>query len=132
RIAARGEQGLLSVAFHPRYPEEPWLFASYTDSRGDTRIVRYEVNPASLRVDEDSAVTLLSVEQPYANHNGGLILFGPDDRLYVGLGDGGSAGDPQGHGQNPDTLLATLLRLDIDGPVPPSPEIVAYGLRNPW
>jgi len=132
RIAARGEQGLLSVAFHPRYPEEPWLFASYTDAGGDTRVVRYAMDPEALRVDESGAVTLLSVDQPYANHNGGLILFGPDGLLYLGLGDGGSAGDPLGHGQNPDTLLATVLRLDVDGPLPPDPEVVAYGLRNPW
>lgn len=132
RIAARGEQGLLSVAFHPRYPEAPWLFASYTNQRGDTRIVRYTVAVDTLQVDEDSAVTLLAVEQPYANHNGGLILFGPDGGLYLGLGDGGSAGDPLGHGQNPDTLLGTLLRLEVDGDGPVQPEIWAYGLRNPW
>ena len=80
------------MAFHPRYPEAPWLFASYTNQRGDTRIVRYTVAVDTLQVDEDSAVTLLAVEQPYANHNGGLILFGPDGGLYLGLGDGGSAG----------------------------------------
>jgi glucose/arabinose dehydrogenase len=147
-VGANGnEQGLLSVAFHPRYAENGLLYVNYTDRQGDTVIARYSVSADSPdRADPASAKVLLTVEQPAANHNGGLITFGPDGMLYVGLGDGGAAGDPWGNGQKLDTLLGKLLRLDVDGGDPYAipagnpfvgrdgvrPEIWAYGLRNPW
>lgn len=143
---AGGEQGLLAIAFHPEYARNGRLYASYTNSRGDSRIVRYRVSADPDVVDPASGDTVLAVEQPYANHNGGLLAFGPDGYLYVGLGDGGSGGDPLGHAQNTSTLLGSLLRLDVDGGDPYAvpadnpfvgqpgarPEIWAYGLRNPW
>ena len=147
RVSSGGERGLLSVAFHPRYAENGFFYVDYTDQSGDTRIERYRVSAADPdRADPSSRKPILFVEQPYANHNGGLLLFGPDGRLYVGMGDGGSAGDPHGNGQRRDTLLGKLLRLDVDGGDPyavpaDNPfigepgvrgEIWAYGLRNPW
>lgn len=148
KVRARGEQGLLSIAFHPSFAGNGYIFASYTNTNGDTVIERYTANPAGNgRPDPDSAVVIITVEQPFANHNGGLIKFGPDGYLYMGLGDGGSGGDPQGHGQNPDTLLGALLRLDVDAvqsggslAPPDNPfvngpgrdELWAIGLRNPW
>jgi glucose/arabinose dehydrogenase len=141
------EQGLLSIAFHPRFLENGQFFVNYTDREGTTVVARYSVateNPD--RADPDSATVLLTIEQPAANHNGGLLKFGPDGYLYIGTGDGGRAGDPWGNGQSLDTLLGKLLRIDVDGgepyAVPPNnpfngnndarPEIWAYGLRNPW
>jgi glucose/arabinose dehydrogenase len=142
-----GEQGLLSVAFHPRYASNGYLYVDYTDAAaGATQVVRYSVSANPDIADPGSAVPILSVDQPYENHNGGLLTFGPDGMLYVGLGDGGSGGDPQGNGQNRNTLLASILRLDVDHgdpyTVPPDNpfvaepnargELWAYGLRNPW
>jgi len=142
-----GEQGLLSMAFHPDYQQNGYFYASYTDRQGDTRIVRYEVSATDPdSADPATAEVILGVEQPYSNHNGGLVLFGPDGMLYVGLGDGGSGGDPQNRAQNLDSLLGKLLRLDVDAGTPYAipagnpfegvagarPEIWAYGLRNPW
>jgi glucose/arabinose dehydrogenase len=147
RVASVGEQGLLSIAFHPRYPTNGYFYVSYTDRAGDTRIERYSVSPANGDVaDPASAKLVLSVVQPYPNHNGGLVLFGPDGMLYVGLGDGGGGGDPQNNGQRTATLLGKLLRLDVDGGTPYAipagnpfvgqagvrAEIWALGLRNPW
>ncbi len=140
------EQGLLGMAFHPDFAANGFLFVSYTDRAGDTAIERYTVpNPASGSPDPASARRILSVDQPYSNHNGGGIAFGPDGYLYVGLGDGGGAGDPQRNGQNKNVLLGKMLRLDVDVPtgyaVPSTNpfaagggrgEIWAYGLRNPW
>ncbi len=140
------EQGLLSIAFHPDFARNGRVFASYTDRDGHSVVARYRVRADDPdRLDPGSAEMVLRVEQPYANHNGGLILFGPDGYLYVGLGDGGWAGDPHGHGQNRNTLLGALLRLDVDGErgyaIPADnpfargggrPEIWAFGLRNPW
>lgn len=147
KVASGGERGLLSVAFHPDYAANGYFFVNYTDRSGDTRIERYTVSAADPnRADPASAKPILHVEQPYANHNGGLVLFGPDGMLYIGMGDGGSAGDPHGHGQNEGTLLGALLRIDVDrgdpyaiplgNPYVGEPgargEIWAIGLRNPW
>jgi len=144
-VSAGGEQGLLSMAFHPDYVTNGYVFVSYTDTLGTSKVVRYHATDPET-VDAGSALEILSVDQPYTNHNGGLVAFGPDGMLYVGLGDGGSGGDPLGNGQNKGTLLGTILRLDVDGATPyaipaDNPfvgeagsrgEIWAYGLRNPW
>jgi glucose/arabinose dehydrogenase len=146
RIRSGGEQGLLSLAFHPRYRDNGWLYVDYTDRVGDTRVERFTVSGDPDRVDLASAHLILHVEQPYANHNGGHILFGPDGMLYVGMGDGGAGGDPHDNGQDRSTLLGDLLRLDVDHGDPyaipaDNPwvgrpglrgEIWASGLRNPW
>jgi glucose/arabinose dehydrogenase len=147
RVSTLGsEQGLLSIAFHPEHASNGRFYASYTNTAGDTRIVRYTLSADPDVADAASGDTVLAVDQPYANHNGGLVAFGPDGYLYVGLGDGGAGGDPHGHGQNPGTLLGSLLRLDVDvatryavpGDNPfvrrtgARPEIWALGLRNPW
>jgi glucose/arabinose dehydrogenase len=141
------EQGLLGLAFHPRYKENRRFFVNYTDRKGTTRVVAYEADPdAPDRADPATARVLLTVKQPYGNHNGGHVIFGPEGYLYIPLGDGGSAGDPKGNGANPRTLLGSLLRIDVDRGDPyaiPSdnpfrdgrsgrPEVWAYGLRNPW
>jgi glucose/arabinose dehydrogenase len=146
RVLAGGERGLLSIAFHPDYASNGYFFVDYTDLAGDTRVERYRVTADPNVADRASAKLILFVDQPYSNHNGGLVLFGPDGMLYVGLGDGGSGGDPQGNGQDRGVLLGKLLRLDVDGGDPyaipaDNPfagvseargEIWAYGLRNPW
>jgi glucose/arabinose dehydrogenase len=146
RVASGGERGLLSMAFHPAYDSNGYFFVNFTDLEGTTRVERFEVGSDPDRADPQSAAPVLSIEQPFANHNGGHLLFGPDGMLYVAVGDGGSGGDPQGNGQNRETLLGSILRLDVSGPGPyaipadnpwsdhPSfrPEIWAWGLRNPW
>ncbi|HEX3159803.1 MAG TPA: PQQ-dependent sugar dehydrogenase [Gemmatimonadaceae bacterium] len=145
-VGSGGERGLLSIAFHPDYAANGWFFVNYTDLAGHTHVVRYRVSADPDVADAASASPVLFVEQPFANHNGGLVVFGPDGMLYVGMGDGGSGGDPFGNGQRLDTMLGKLLRLDVNGAapytVPPDnpfvgradarPEIWAYGLRNPW
>ncbi|HEV7586931.1 MAG TPA: PQQ-dependent sugar dehydrogenase, partial [Longimicrobium sp.] len=108
KLTSGGERGLLSVAFHPDYARNGFFYVYYTDLRGDTRVERYHVSANPLVADPASAQLVLTVAQPYANHNGGLLLFGPDGYLYVGLGDGGSGGDPQGNGQNPAALLGKI------------------------
>jgi glucose/arabinose dehydrogenase len=147
RVGSGGsEQGLLGLAFHPNYAQNGWFFVNYTDLQGDTVISRFQVS----ETDQNQAlanteVRLLNIPQPYANHNGGAVAFGPDGYLYLGLGDGGSAGDPQNNAQSLDTLLGKILRIDVDGgepyAIPPDNpfaisggrrEIWAYGLRNPW
>ena len=144
RVRSGGERGLLSVSFHPRYAENGFLFVNFTDLNGDTHIERFTAHGD--RADPQSAKLLLFIKQPYANHNGGLTAFGPDGMLWIGMGDGGAGGDPHGNGQNLGTLLAKMLRIDVDHgdpyAVPPDnpfvdrrgarPEIWAYGLRNPW
>jgi glucose/arabinose dehydrogenase len=146
-VSSGGEQGLLGLAFHPRYASNGRFYVNYTNRAGDTRVVEYRRASAN-RANHRSARRLLSIDQPYSNHNGGHLAFGPDRRLYVGTGDGGSGGDPQGNGQRVDTLLGKLLRIDVDtrtGSRPygiPAdnpyargggrPEIYSYGLRNPW
>ncbi|MBK7538035.1 MAG: PQQ-dependent sugar dehydrogenase [Myxococcales bacterium] len=115
KVSTSNEQGLLGLAFHPRYADNRKLYVHYTDRAGDTRIVEYRANSARTQVEPASARELLAVDQPYANHNGGHLAFGPDGKLYTGLGDGGSAGDPKGSGQSRRTFLGKLLRLDVDG-----------------
>jgi glucose/arabinose dehydrogenase len=144
------EQGLLGLAFHPKFAENGEFFVNYTDFDGVTNVVRYLVSADDPdQADPSSAQTILQVAQPFRNHNGGHLAFGPDGYLYIGFGDGGSAGDPLGNGQNRRVLLGSLLRLDIDNTAsgkayaipaenpfaddPDSaPEIWAWGLRNPW
>ena len=129
RVSTGSEQGLLSVAFHPRYARNHRLFVNYTDSSGDTRIVEYRSD--GRRALPGSARLILFVDQPYANHNGGQLQFGPDGALWVGMGDGGSAGDPGNRAQDPDSRLGKLLRIAVDRPGRPV-TVAALGLRNPW
>lgn len=146
RVESGGEQGLLGLAFHPAYAANGWFYVNYTDNDGDTRIERYQVTADPYVADPGSAELVLAIEQPEANHNGGMITFGPDGALYVATGDGGGGGDPQGNGQDLSSLLGKLLRLDVDtrepyaiplnnpfiGVAGAREEIWAYGLRNPW
>jgi glucose/arabinose dehydrogenase len=133
RVSSGSEQGLLGLAFHPEYARNGRLFVNLTDRKGDTHVLEFTVaRDDPDRVEPASERELLFVHQPYSNHNGGHLAFGPDGRLYVGLGDGGSAGDPQRNGQNPKALLAKLLAIDVDARPSPPPTIVALGLRNPW
>lgn len=129
RVQAGGEQGLLGLAFDPRYAQNRFVYVNFTDREGNTRIVRFRTNGA--RVLPRTARLLLRVEQPFGNHNGGHLAFGPDGRLWVGLGDGGSGGDPRGYAQNMGSLLGKMLVLDVRRLSAP-PEIVGLGLRNPW
>ncbi len=150
RVSSGTEQGLLGLAFHPQYAANGKLYVNYTDLAGDTHIVEFT---ASADLDRASSTgrELLFVHQPYANHNGGGLAFGPDGYLYIGLGDGGSGGDPGGRAQNPDSLLGKLLRINVNSTdpaagteyvIPPDnpfrgrtgyrPEIWDLGLRNPW
>ncbi|HWP36626.1 MAG TPA: PQQ-dependent sugar dehydrogenase, partial [Gemmatimonadales bacterium] len=108
-VTFSGEQGLLSMAFHPAYATNGYFFVDYTDTSGDTRVVRYRVSADPNVADAGSAQEILFVDQPFTNHNGGLVKFGPDGFLYVGLGDGGSGGDPLEHGQDSTTLLGSIL-----------------------
>lgn len=140
-VSTGGEQGLLGMAFSP---DGAFLYVNYTDLGGDTRVFEYSLTNG--QADVASARQILYVDQPYENHNGGNVAFGPDGYLYVGLGDGGSGGDPHNHAQRLDSLLGKVLRVDPRGGAPyavPSdnpfvgvagarPEIWAYGLRNPW
>ena len=144
------ESGLLGLAFHPNYAENGYFFIDYTDREGDSALARYRVSAADPdRADAASGQVILSVDQPHRYHNGGMLAFGPDGYLYLGLGDGGGmVGDPWNNGQRRDTLLGSILRLNVgvskvaDYSVPPDnpfvgddsarPEIWAYGLRNPW
>jgi glucose/arabinose dehydrogenase len=121
------EQGLLSIAFHPRYARNRRFYVDYTDRKGDTRVVEYRSD--GRRGLPGSARLLLFVDQPYANHNGGQLQLGPDGKLYVGMGDGGSAGDPEDRAQSPASRLGKLLRAS---PERPRWQIAGYGLRNPW
>ncbi|GMV43481.1 MAG: hypothetical protein AMXMBFR64_51970 [Myxococcales bacterium] len=129
RISRGGEQGLLGLALHPRWPDDPRVYISYTDAEGGSRVEELR-GPGSSPPDPAPARTLLALPQPYANHNGGHITFGPDGALWLGLGDGGSGGDPHGNGQNPATLLGALVSFDVDGD--PRPRVRVHGLRNPW
>jgi glucose/arabinose dehydrogenase len=143
QVSLGGEQGLLGLAFSP---DGRHLYVNYTDTNGDTHVTGYAMRDE--RADAATRRDVLVVDQPYANHNGGNIAFGPDGYLYIGLGDGGSGGDPQGNGQSLSTLLGKMLRIDptpfgdlpyrvpADNPfvgrADARPEIWAYGLRNPW
>jgi len=149
-VSAGGERGLLGLAFHPAYAANGWFFVNYTDRSGDTRVVRYATSSNLDVADPASALEILAVGQPYTNHNGAMLAFGPRDQmLYVGLGDGGGSGDPDNQAQDLRTLLGAVLRIDVGVArpaepyrVPPGnplvgqsgarPEIWAYGLRNPW
>ena len=147
RVRCCGEQGLLSIAFPPNYANKRYFYVNYTDNGGDTVVARYRVTGDPDIADPNSEEILLTVNQPFSNHNGGQLAFGQDGFLYIGMGDGGSAGDPQGNGQRPDTLLGKLLRIDVESGVRPyaipinnpftqsrlyRSEIWAVGLRNPW
>jgi glucose/arabinose dehydrogenase len=142
-----GERGLLGLAFHPRYAENGFFYVNYVDRGGDTVIARFSRSATDAnRADAGSLRVLLQVDQPFGNHKGGQLEFGPDGYLYIGLGDGGSGGDPDNRAQNRNELLGKMLRIDVDNGttygIPPSnpfvgqagtrPEIWALGLRNPW
>jgi glucose/arabinose dehydrogenase len=145
-VSCCGERGLLGLAFHPRYAANGLFYVNYTNTAGDTVIARYQVSGDPNLADPASAQILLTVGQPFANHNGGQLAFGPDGFLYIALGDGGSGDDPGNRAQNLGTLLGKILRIDVDGASPyaipgdnpfrttqgAQPEIWAYGLRNPW
>lgn len=144
--SSANEQGLLGLAFHPDYGQNGHFFVCYTDLLGDTVVSRFSSEPGADQAAADGERVLLQVDQPAANHNGGQLAFGPDGYLYIGLGDGGGAGDRYGNGQNPESLLAKILRIDVDGGEPYAvpadnpfagqegvrPETWAMGLRNPW
>jgi glucose/arabinose dehydrogenase len=147
RIKSTGtEQGLLSVAFHPDFAANGKFYIDYTDTNGDTVVSQFLVSADPSLADPNSEVIILTQDQPFENHNGGLLKFGPDGFLYIGLGDGGSANDPQRNGQNLNSLLGKILRIDVDGGVPfaipannpfanqanARGEIWHFGLRNPW
>jgi glucose/arabinose dehydrogenase len=140
------EEGLLGLAFHPNYAQSGLFYVDYTDENGNTVIARFHVSAVNPDLaDTSSEADILRVDQPYNNHKGGQLAFGPDGFLYIGLGDGGSEGDPLLNGQNLRTLLGKMLRIDVDHgsnyAIPADnpfakggglPEIWAYGLRNPW
>ena len=152
KVLFGGEQGLLGLAFHPDYEENGLFFINYTRNNPRRTVIsklKVSANDPNVAVPE-SEVILMEVEQPYSNHNGGVIDFGPDGYLYISFGDGGSGGDPLNHGQNKSTLLGSMVRIDVDN-VPPGSnygipddnpfvgnssgykeEIYAYGLRNVW
>ena len=145
-VSCCGERGLLGLAFHPDYASNGFFYVNYTDESGDTVIARYRVSADPDLADPGSADILLTVAQPHANHNGGQLRFGPDDLLYIALGDGGGGGDPDNRAQDPSDLLGKILRIEVDSgspyAVPPDnpfvgvagarAEIWALGLRNPW
>jgi len=147
-IAAGGEQGLLGLAFHPKFTTNGQLFIFYTTANANV-VTRYTISATDPNVaDPASATVMLSIPDFAANHNGGMMEFGPDGYLYIGTGDGGGGGDPQANGQNPNALLGKLLRIDVDKPangkpygIPAgnpfaggggAPEVFMMGLRNPW
>ena len=149
RLESGGEQGLLGLALHPSFPTDSRVFVNYTDENGDTIVASLNLDTGDAnRLDPSTHRRYLFVDQPYANHNGGAVLFGPDGYLYVFLGDGGSGGDPQNNGQNRNALLGKVLRIDVDSTtgdldygIPPdnpfvdrngADEVWLLGLRNPW
>jgi glucose/arabinose dehydrogenase len=129
RVASGGERGLLSLAFSPSYARNHRFYVNYTDLNGNTRVVEYRSRNG--KAIPTSARQILFVRQPYANHNGGELQFGPDNLLYVGMGDGGSAGDPGNRAQNLSIRLGKLMRTNPSARRPVW-RIVGYGLRNPW
>ncbi len=147
---SENEMGLLALAFHPNFETNGYFYINYTSSRILSRVSRFQVSQANPNVaDATSEVVFLEIPQPFTNHNGGKLSFGPDNLLYIASGDGGSAGDPQGNAQNTTNLLGAILRINVDQPANglnysiPSDnpfasssssrrEIYAYGLRNPW
>ncbi|NIR13817.1 MAG: PQQ-dependent sugar dehydrogenase, partial [Desulfobacterales bacterium] len=117
-VSSGGERGLLGAAFHPNYVGNGFFYVSYTDVAGDSVIARYSVSVDPNRADSASGVILLTITQPFSNHNGGQLQFGPDGYLYISIGDGGSGGDPQNNGQNLGNLLGKILRIDVDSGFP--------------
>lgn len=152
KVASGGERGLLGIAFHPNYKQNGYFYVNYTKNNpNETVISRFSVNKSNPETaDPSSELVILKYEQPYSNHNGGKVAFGPDGFLYISAGDGGSGGDPQNHGQNRATLLGSIMRIDVDKKegsrnyaIPKDnpfkgnkegnkEEIYAYGLRNVW
>ena len=147
RTVASGERGLLGLAFPPGFAAKRHFYVNYTDRLGDTVVARYRLTSDADVADASTEEVILHIDQPYPNHNGGQVRFGPDGYLYIGMGDGGSAGDPQNNAQNRSVLLGKMLRIDVEGGaapygIPPGnpfaggpagrPEIWATGLRNPW
>lgn len=147
RVAFGNERGLLGLAFHPEFDRNGRLFVNYTEAgSGATVVSEFRADPAAATADRDSERVLLRVPQPASNHNGGMIAFGPDGMLYVGMGDGGGRNDQFGQAQRADTLLGAMLRIDVDGGEPyavpadnpfatgegGAQEVWAVGLRNPW
>jgi glucose/arabinose dehydrogenase len=148
KISTGGERGLLGLAFHPSYAQNGKFYVDYTNTAGDTVIAEYTVS-ANPNVANTTGRILLTIDQPYSNHNGGMLAFGPDRYLYIGMGDGGSAGDPGNRAQSLSYLLGKILRIDVDnkdtgkqyaipatnpyaGATAGLDEIWSYGLRNPW
>lgn len=145
-VSNGSEQGLLGLAFHPQYAAIGLFAVNYTNLNGDTRVSLFRVSADPSIADPASERVILAVDQPFSNHNGGMVVFGPDGLLYIGLGDGGSGGDPQGNGQSRGTFLGKILRLAVSGTgqvsIPADnpfvgrsgmrEEIWSYGLRNPW
>lgn len=147
RVSCCGERGLLGLAFPPNYANKRYFYVNYTNSDGNTVVARYSVTTDPDVADPTSEEILLTIDQPFANHNGGHLAFGPDGYLYIGTGDGGSGGDPRNNGQSLNTLLGKILRIDVESAtkpyaIPPTNpfvanaayrgEIWAFGLRNPW
>jgi len=147
KVSTGGEQGLLGIAFPPGFAAKQYFYVNYTDTAGDTVIARYHLSANPDVATTVGAQTILTIGQPYANHNGGSLVFGPDGYLYIGMGDGGSSGDPLGNGQKTNTLLGKMLRIDVEAGVTPyevpatnpfvgmagyRSEIWALGMRNPW
>ncbi len=146
RVKSGGEQGLFSVAFHPEFRNNGWFYVDFTDKQGDTHVERFGLTRNPDVADRASARLVLRVDQPYSNHNGGLVMFGPDGMLYIGMGDGGSGGDPHRNGQNTHVLLGKMLRINVSSGEPYTipagnpyangaagrPEVWAIGMRNPW
>lgn len=144
RISNGGEQGLLGLAFYPDYATSGRFIVHFTDPAGNTTLSRFQVSANPDVADAGSELVVLTETQPFANHNGGQVVFGPDGLLYLGLGDGGGAGDPDGRGQDLSDLLGSILRIDVRGTEPYTvpadnpfaqsavPEVWSYGLRNPW
>jgi len=144
KVSSGGERGLLSLAVAPGWPDEPYVFVNYTDLDGNTVIERYRARRSGRKLRRNTATHVLTIAQPFSNHNGGQLAFGGDEMLYVGTGDGGSGGDPQNNAQNLSSLLGKLLRIDVrvlpftvptDNPALPgvgTTAIWALGLRNPW
>lgn len=132
QVSHDGEQGLLSMAFDPHYARNGRFYVDYTNANGNTRVVRYRVSRSNPnRADPSSARIILRIHQPYPNHNGGQLQFGPNGRLFVGMGDGGSEGDPQHHAQDPRSRLGKLLSINVNVS-PVRVNLYARGLRNPW
>lgn len=147
RVSCCNERGLLGLTFPPGFAQSGRFYVNYTNTGGHTEIAMYRVSANADIADPASGTVLMTIQQPFANHNGGGLAFGPDGYLYIGVGDGGGSGDPQNNGQNLNTLLGKILRVDVEStpgqvrnPNPPNfqaqhgarPEIWAFGLRNPW